>query len=46
MHELPVSSWILIACSTLPWLALTLTHYLKLKGGGSGGPASAPHDDT
>jgi hypothetical protein len=36
MHELPVAAWILIACSTLPWLLMTILYCLKnARGSGS-----------
>jgi hypothetical protein len=41
MHELPATAWILIACSTLPWLLLTILYCLK----NAARTESASHDE-
>lgn len=28
MHELPLTAWILIICSTLPWLIVTAIYFV------------------
>ena len=42
MHELPATAWILIACSTLPWLLMTILYCLK----NAARSGSAPRDEA
>lgn len=41
MHELPFTSWLLIASSTLPWLILALMHYRKNANSGDRLPSDS-----